>query len=64
MVNSNITSAATEEKVSFRRLEGSTPIPNMQVAVIVKLLQATIEVTKEATQRTVEAGLLALKSTC
>jgi len=64
MAKSGSIPAAAEEKVSFRKLEVTSPVPNMQAAVIVRLPYATIEVANDATQHTVEAVLLALKSVC
>lgn len=55
---------AAEDKISFKSLEVQVPLPNMQAAVIVRLPNATLEVTNDATQHTLEAVLLALKSTC
>ena len=52
------------DKVSFKKLEVVSPVTNMQPAVIIRLPQASIEVTNDATQRTVEAVLLALRSVC
>jgi len=61
-VNSQL--PVTAAKPKLKKLEVTSPVPNMQAAVIVRLPYATIEVTNDATQRTVEAVLLALKSTC
>ena len=52
------------DRVSFKKLEVVSPVTNMQPAVIIRLPQASIEVTNDATQTTVEAVLLALKSVC
>jgi len=64
MAKRNNIPIASEEKISFRKLEVTSPIPNMQAAVVVRLPYATVEVTNDATQRTVEAVLLALRSIC
>lgn len=57
--------AQTEENnITFRKLEVQSPLPNMQAAVIVRLPNATLEVTNDSTERTLEAVLLALKAVC
>ena len=53
-----------EGDITFKQLEVQSPIQGMQAAVIIKLPQASIEVANDATQRTLEAVLLALKSVC
>jgi len=53
-----------EEKVTFKKLEVESPIANMQPAVIIRLPNATLEISNNATQHTVEAVLLALKTIC
>lgn len=60
----NTDMAVSEDKIAFKPLEVQVPLPNMQAAVIVRLPNATLEVTNDATQHTLEAVLLALKSTC
>ena len=52
------------ERISFKSLEVQVPISSFQAAVIVRLPNVTLEVANGATQHTVEAVLLALKSTC
>lgn len=49
---------------AFRKLEIQSPIPNAQAAVIIHFGPATVEIQNDATQQTVEAVLLALKSIC
>jgi len=49
---------------SFRKLEVQPPVMGMAPAVVVRLPNATIEVSNNASQCTLEAVLLALKSTC
>lgn len=61
-INSQLSASVAKPKL--KKLEVTSPFPNMQAAVIVRLPYATIEVTNDAAQRTVEAVLLALKSTC
>ena len=53
-----------EKTVSFKKLEVMTPLPNTQAAVIIRLPQATLEVSEGASQQTVQAVLLALQSVC
>ena len=48
----------------FKKLEVQPPGMDMAPAVVVRLPYATLEVSNDANQRTVEAVLLALKSTC
>jgi len=52
------------EPVTFRKLEVQPPVQSMTPAVIVHLPYATLEVTNDASQRTVEAVLLALRASC
>lgn len=49
---------------TFKRLEVQTPAAGAQAAVIIHLPAATLEVHNGASQQTVEAVLLALKSLC
>lgn len=53
-----------EAPVVFKPLEVTSPVIQMQAAVIVHLPQATLEVAQGADRQTVEAVLLALKSVC
>lgn len=55
---------AMQSEVSFKKLEVSSPISGMTPAVIIHLPQATVEVSEGISQSTVEAVLMALKSTC
>ena len=48
----------------FRKLEVRPPVTDIAPAVAVRLPYATVEVSNDASQRTVEAVLLALRSTC
>lgn len=52
------------DAVSFRRLEVKPPLTGISRSVMIHLPQATVEVTDGVSQSTVEAVLLALKSTC
>ena len=49
---------------TFKKLEIQSPVPDTQAAVIIHLGPATVEVQNGASQQTVEAVLLALKSIC
>ena len=62
--NLPVRSAQQDEHITFKPLEVKSPVPGMQVAVIVHLPQATLEVAQGTDQQTVEAVLLALKSVC
>lgn len=53
-----------EKPVTFSKLEVQTPVPDTQAAVIIRLPAATLEIQNGASQQTVEAVLLALKSVC
>lgn len=64
VIQSNRLQDVANEQISFKKLEVVTPLPSMQAAVIIRLPNATLEVTNDASQRTVEAVLLALKSVC
>ena len=48
----------------FKKLEVTTPLPNTQAAVIIRLPQATLEITEGTSQQTIQAVLLALQSVC
>lgn len=48
----------------FKKLEVQAPVQSTLPAITVHLPYATVEVTNDASQRTVEAVLLALRSTC
>ena len=50
--------------ITFKKLDVQAPLSDSQPAVIIKLPNATLEVVNGATQHTLEAVLLALKSTC
>ena len=52
------------DTVSFRRLEVKPPLTGTRQSVMIHLPQATVEVPDGVYQSTVEAVLLALKSTC
>lgn len=51
------------DTVTFKKLEVQAPLLDLQTAVIIRLPNATLEVVNGAMQQTVEAVLLALKTT-
>ena len=53
-----------EPSTHFKHLEVQVQTANTQAAVIIHLPSATLEIQNGATQQTVEAVLLALKSIC
>ena len=53
-----------EKPTVFKKLEVASPIPNTQAAVIIRLPQATLEITEGTSQQTIQAVLLALQSVC
>ena len=53
--------AAIEPPVKFRKLEVQTPVSGMQAAVVIRLPQASVEVSAGTDQQTVEAVLRALR---
>ena len=53
-----------ESSAHFQQLEVQAPTANTQASVIIHLPSATLEIQNGATQQTVEAVLLALKSIC
>lgn len=53
-----------DDTITFKKLEVQTTLPDSQTAVIIQLPNATLEVVNGASKQTVEAVLLALKSTC
>lgn len=61
---SNSLSCQSDDSITFKKLEVTPPVPNLGAAVIVHLPNATLEVTNDASQRTMEAVLMALKSVC
>lgn len=53
-----------EKPAAFKRLEVESPLHVFQPAVVIHLNGATVEVPNGANRETVEAVLLALKTTC
>lgn len=58
------TEKVTALPINFKKLEVQSPIPNTQAAVIVHLPNASLEIQNGASQKTIEAVLLALNSIC
>ena len=56
--------AAIEPPVKFRKLGVQTPVSGMQAAVVIRLPQASVEVSAGTDQQTVEAVLRALRCIC
>ena len=53
-----------EKPIAFKKLEVQTPVANTQAAVIIRLSNATVEITEGTSQQTIQAVLLALQSVC
>ena len=56
--------SAPENPAAFKRLEIQPPVLNNQAAVIIRLPQATLEITEGTSQQTIQAVLLALQNLC
>ncbi|WOO35815.1 IS66 family insertion sequence element accessory protein TnpB [Anaerocolumna sp. AGMB13020] len=52
------------KSVPFKKLEVTSPLPNIKAGVIIHLSSATVEVYEGTSQQTVEAVLLALRNIC
>ena len=62
---SSITSIETDNKPSvFKRIKVQPPVPEIKAAVIIHLENAIVEINNGASIDTVEAVLIALKSSC
>lgn len=53
-----------EKPVVLKKLEVQAPIQNTKAAVIIRLPQATLEISEGTSQQTIQAVLLALQSIC
>lgn len=62
--NLPVTLNVPKKPVTFKKLEVVTPLPNTQVAIIIRLPQATLEINEGASQQTVQAVLFALQPVC
>lgn len=51
-----------QEVATFKKLEVISPVVNTQAAVIIRLPNATIEITEGTSQQTIQAVLLALQN--
>lgn len=56
--------ASDDKPVAFEKLQVQTSVPRLRVAVIIHLPQATLEISEETSQQTIQAVLLALQSIC
>ena len=56
--------ASIEPPVKFRKLEVQTLVSGMQAAIVIRLPQASVEVSAGTDQQTVEAVLRALRCIC
>ena len=53
-----------EKPIVFKQLEVKTPVTGTQAAVIIRLPNATLEISEGTSQQTIQAVLLALQSLC
>lgn len=53
-----------DKPVAFKKLEVQTPVARTQAAVIIRLHNATVEISEGTSQQTIQAVLLALQSLC
>lgn len=53
-----------EKQTVFRKLEVQTPLPATNAARIIRLGNATVEITEGTSQQTIQAVLLALQNIC
>ena len=53
-----------EKPIVFKQLEVKTPVAGTRAAVIMRLPNATLEISEGASQQTIQAVLLALQSVC
>ena len=60
----NLPVPAEDEPVTFKRLDVQTPVPALSAAVIIRLPNATVEVSEGTSQQTVQAVLMALQAVC
>lgn len=60
----NLPVPAENESVTFRKLDVATQLPEMAAAVIIRLPNATVEVSEGTSQQTVQAVLMALQTVC
>lgn len=60
----NLPAAIADDPVTFKRLDVQTPISGTTAAVIIRLPNATVEVSEGTSQQTVQAVLMALQAVC
>lgn len=60
----NLPVSANDDPVTFKKLDVKTPVTGTSAAVVIKLPNATVEVSEGASQQTVQAVLMALQSVC
>lgn len=53
-----------DDSVTFKKLDVQTPAPAAAAAVIIRLPNATVEVSEGTSQQTVQAVLMALQAVC
>ena len=53
-----------EKPVMFKQLEVTSPLPDTQAAVIIRLPYATLEIADGTSKQTIQAVLMALQSIC
>lgn len=53
-----------DDSVTFKKLDVQTPAPATAAAVIIRLPNATVEVSEGTSQQTVQAVLMALQAVC
>jgi len=63
-IKNQIAVTETDIKPTFKKLEVIAPEDSAAAAITIKLSHATIEITNNANQHTIEAVLTALKSIC
>ena len=60
----NLPVPTEDDPVTFKRLDIQTPVPEAAAAVIIRLPNATVEVSEGTSQQTVQAVLMALQAVC
>lgn len=60
----NLPVSANDGPVTFKKLDVKTPVTGTSAAVIIRLPNATVEVSEGTSQQTVQAVLMALQSVC
>lgn len=60
----NLPVPMVDDPVTFKKLDVHTPAPAAAAAVIIRLPNATVEVSEGTSQQTVQAVLMALQAVC